>query len=97
MIYHVDATIDVELWSADDVREETHRDDRDLITDEHIGIRFYLTVTDAVLLVGTEQQVIARLQQAIDLIRRERAILDGTEPMPAAAEPGCRRMKLDEV
>jgi hypothetical protein len=78
MIYHLDAGIDVQLWSPDDIREETHRDDRDLITDEHIGIRFYLTVTDAVLLIGTEQQVIDRMQQVITLIRRERAILDGT-------------------
>jgi hypothetical protein len=80
MIYHLDAGIDVQLWSPDDIREETHRDDRDLITDEHIGIRFYLTVTDAVLLIGTEQQVIDRMQQVIALVRRERAILDGPGP-----------------
>lgn len=82
MISHVDVgRADVQLWSPDDIREDipeasTGGDD------DRIGILLATSdpTDDRVLLVGTEAQLIARLEQTIALIRRERAILDGTAP-----------------
>jgi hypothetical protein len=83
-IIHLDAsTVGVQLWSADDIREDLPEAAAGL-TGEHVGVLLHDSNGDGQLLVGTEQQVIDRLQQAIELIRRERAILDSAAPPPAA-------------
>ena len=101
MLFIVNATDPTELWSPDDLREAGDGIEAETVTEDHIGIRFCLDGTDSVLLFGTEAQVIERLETTLAVIRRERAILDGTDPVPAppaaVSGPGCRRIVADEV
>jgi hypothetical protein len=77
MLEYVCAELDVQLWSADDIREDSPEDAHQ-ISGEHIGILFHSGDGHGALVIGTEQQIIDRMEQVITLIRRERAILDGT-------------------
>lgn len=76
----------IQLWSPDDIREDFPGE---TVRDDQIGTLFATSdAADGVLLVGTEQETIARLEEAIAVIRRERAILDGTvEPVVLDEEP----------
>lgn len=84
MITHLDAgQAEHELWSPDDIREDLPEVD---VADDQIGILIgTCDHRDGVLLVGTEEQIIARMEAVIALVRRERAILDGLVLLDAAA------------
>ncbi len=79
MINHVDAAGPgtVELWSPDDIREDIP-EAADTVREDQIGILFATADgKDGVLLVGTDNEVIDRLEKTIELIRREHAAVYG--------------------
>ncbi len=82
MIVHVDVErAGVQLWSPDDIREDlghtgpVGEDQRGILLATGEG-------RDGVLLVGTEDQLIDRLERTIALIRRERRIIEHGGGLP---------------
>ncbi len=85
MIEYVDAAHPnhgVQMWSADDLREGS--EDPTPFTEKHIGILFHSGGQDGSgrydggLVYGTAPEVVALLERAIALIRREHIRVYGT-------------------
>lgn len=82
IIHLAAATLGLQLWSADDIREDLPEAALD-IDDDHIGILLHDSNGDGQLIVDTRQRLIDRMEQAIALIRREQAIVNAGPPPPA--------------
>jgi hypothetical protein len=78
----------IEVWSADDIREDSP-EDADRVTDDYHGALIHSGGGDGALITGTVDEIVDYLTEAIAAVRRHgQPIMDGEVVPDRVALPG---------
>ncbi len=87
MLEYVRAGQPFELWTAQDIRDDSP-EDAGRIADADVGVLLHSGDEDGALLIGTPDEIINRLSAVIEALEAQRSVSRKNEACPRQ-RPGC--------